>query len=171
MCVCACVCKYVLMGPLIKTLGVSAICQHWSIIQETDSSLCACVCAHVFVCFHLQAELSAQWSFYLSLRHITVVEIGSTHACIHIHFTSQKRCEECKVLDKFIHTPRKKQSALPGYYLMISNFFLSPKLGHSSYSYSYWDSWYLVCCGVMSYIVYRAHLARALLFSCHRLSC
>lgn len=41
--VCVCVCKYVLMGPLIKTPGVSAICQHWSIDQETDSSPRACV--------------------------------------------------------------------------------------------------------------------------------
>lgn len=59
--VCVCVCKYVLMGPLIKTLGVSANCQHWSIGHETDSSLCVCMCAHsqVWVCFKLQAELSA----------------------------------------------------------------------------------------------------------------
>lgn len=48
--VCVCVCKYVLMGPLIKTPGVSAICQHWSIGQETDSSPCACECVRVLVC-------------------------------------------------------------------------------------------------------------------------
>lgn len=62
--VCVCVCKYVLMGPLIKTPGVSAICQHWSIGQETDSSPCACECVRVLVlvCVCVRARMRTRTS-------------------------------------------------------------------------------------------------------------
>lgn len=38
------------MGSLIKTLGVSAICQHWSIGWGTDGSLCVFVYMCTFMC-------------------------------------------------------------------------------------------------------------------------
>lgn len=41
------------MGSLIKTLGVSAICQRWSIGWGTDGSLCVCVYTCTIVCFSL----------------------------------------------------------------------------------------------------------------------
>lgn len=92
MCICMHVCKYVLMGPLIKTLGVSAICQHWSIGCKTDSSLCVRVCVHMPVkCVRWVFQAASKalsfvvMLYYMSLGHVTAVEVGLTHIILLTH--------------------------------------------------------------------------------------
>ncbi len=122
-CMCACayvyVCKYVLMGPLIKTLGVSAICQHWSIGWETDSSLCVrvCVCTCKFECVPWVFLASSAalcfmcMLFYMSLRHVTAVQVGLTHIlCTHTCTCTHSRHCRNAVNDLFLHADQTQTS-------------------------------------------------------------
>lgn len=86
----ACMCKYVLMGPLIKTPGVSAICQHWSIGRETDSSLCACVC----VCVHMRTSMS-----------VSVFSASSRALCLVIILLVTQTCHTCRNGISHLHEP------------------------------------------------------------------
>lgn len=101
-CECVCVCLYVLMGPLIKTLGICYLSALIDRLGEWQLSVWVCLCVCVDFAFHALCFMSCYFTCNTVVGGILTLHSFS-FACTQSHHFFKKK-EDKSVNVFFLHT-------------------------------------------------------------------